>query len=185
VLPTAAYAGAADTSIKSATPTKNLGTADPLEVSGNAASYVLLKWDLTPGVIPAGSRVLAAEIAVNVTDATANAFAIYELRRDWVERQATWRLAQIGTNWQVAGAQGANDRGPTVLGTATGAVGARTWALNAAGVALVQNWVSAPASNNGVTIQGPATMQNLLRFNADDAKAAASRPKLTLCYLAP
>jgi len=184
--PATSYAGTTDASIKSGgSATKNFGTANPLEVNGNSATFALLKWDLAPAAIPAGSRVLSAQLTVNVTDGTANAFTIYELKRAWVESQTTWRIAKSGVNWQTDGAQGSTDRGSTALGTATGAAGSRTFALNTLGVALVQNWISGTSSNNGLTIQGPSSMTDILKFSSREAKPASSRPKLTIRYVAP
>src|SRR5262245_58941738 len=100
--------------------------------------------------IPAGSVVQSASITLLNINESNNTYNVYEMRRQWNEAQVTWQVAATGTSWTTAGAMGAADRG-AVVGTVTGPVGTVTINLNAAGVALVQQWVIG-ATNAGVII---------------------------------
>jgi len=104
-----------------------------------------------------------------------------------VESQATWKKFNSATNWQSAGAQGALDRGSTVLGTVSAtATGIRTITLNAAGLAVVQGWINNPATNFGFILQDYAnSADDDLLFSSREATVAANRPQLQLVYNPP
>ncbi|MGH2688531.1 MAG: DNRLRE domain-containing protein, partial [Actinomycetota bacterium] len=143
VSPAAAYAGTRDAAISQTSPALNQGLATTIKVDGDDQAgtdiVALLRWDL--GSIPAGSVVQSATITLNVSNSTLETFQVYEARRAWTEMQVTWTDAALGTPWQTPGAQGALDRGTTVLGTlAPTAMGPYVLTLNAAGVAVVQQW---------------------------------------------
>jgi hypothetical protein len=144
-----------------------------------------LKWNLSS--IPAGSTIHSVTLSINVTGTTADTFEIYDAKRNWVETQATWKKFNSSTNWQSAGAQGALDRGSTVLGTVTAsATGQRNIALNAAGVAVVQAWLNNPATNFGFTIQDYTNASDDdLVFSSRNAAIAAERPQLQVVYTPP
>ena len=98
---------------------------------------------------------------------------------------ATWNRLSATSTWAKAGAQGANDRGSTVLGTVTAPTIAKvTITLNAAGIAVVQNWINSPASNFGFTIQNYANSK-AFAFSSSEASTAANRPKLSVTYTNP
>jgi hypothetical protein len=102
-------------------------------------------------------------LSINLTGTSVNSYDIYELKRNWSEPQATWKQAATGTNWQKAGAQGALDRGSTVLGTIYtrySSTGIFNLALNAAGLSVVQGWINNPGTNFGFIIQGYASNYN-------------------------
>jgi len=186
VYPTTSYAGNIDTAIMENAPTTNYGNAATITVDGDEPSasskdaYGLLKWDVS--AIPTGKTVTSASITINVSDVTASpGYTLYELKRNWSESTATWNLYS-STAWETAGAKGANDRGTTALGTATPtATGQYTINLNSAGVALVQNWINNPASNNGFILADGAN-SNGLDFATSEATTTTSRPKLTVTY---
>ena len=164
---------------------KNFGTLSTVVMDGNPDDAALLRWNLSG--IPAGSTLYSAALSVNVTGTSADTYEIYELKRSWSEVQATWSKAATGSNYQTAGAQGANDRGTTVLGTiSASATGVRSVVLNAAGVAVVQGWVNNPATNFGFIIQdyANATKDDLV-LSSREASVAANRPRLILSYDPP
>jgi hypothetical protein len=121
-------------------------------------------------------------LSFDVTNGTVDSYEIYEAKRPWDENQATWNAASAGQNWQTPGAQGANDRGSTVLGVLTGGAGAKTFNLNAAGMAVVQKWIDNPATNFGFVIQDYSASSDDLRLRSREAAALASRPKITIVY---
>lgn len=183
VSPTTSYSGTTDTWLNTSSKNQNNGTAATVNVRGNAANYALLRWNTS--TIPANAVVLSAEIVLNVTDGSSAAYSIYELKRTWNETQATWNIAQTGTNWQTAGALGANDRATTVLATTPSGTGSKTIALNTAGVATVQKWINNSANNFGVTFQGTSSMTDLFRFSSRSTTTKTQRPKLTVRYIIP
>jgi len=105
--------------------------------------------------------------------------------KSWNEGQVSWNQAASGSSWSLAGAQQAGvDHGSTVLGTVTvSATGLVTITLNAAGIAVVQNWINNPASNNGFIIQDYAnTTSDGFTFSSSEHGTVSYRPKLTIGY---
>jgi len=141
----------------------------------------LLRWDV--GAIPPGSTVQSASISLTVTNASAEPYGIYEMKRPWVETQATWNVYANGLRWQMAGAQGALDRGTTLLGTVLPpATGMYTVSLNAAGIALLQSWVNTPSMNQGLIIAHTVSADGAA-FASRQESTVSNRPKLTVTYL--
>jgi hypothetical protein len=139
-----------------------------------------MKWDIS--TIPSGSIVTGATLTtVNVVNSSSQVYEIYEMKRSWVEGQATWNAYATGQNWQTAGASGALDRGSTVLGTMAGGTGSQTFSLNAAGIALIQTWVDNGAANIGVIIQDYVNT-NGFDFNSRE-DATPNQPSQSHCYL--
>jgi hypothetical protein len=165
--------------------TTNFGTAASLTVDGKPDHGALLKWDLSS--IPAGSTIQSVALSINVTGTSTDTYEIYEVKRSWTESQATWKKANSSTNWQSAGAQGALDRGSTVLGTVSAtATGIRTVILNAAGLAVVQGWVNNPFTNFGFVFQDYAnSTDDDLVFSSREISVAANRPQLIVLYNPP
>jgi len=176
------YAGTRDTCIKNGSQTTNFGNDPTFEFNcGNTDIGALIKWDLS--AIPAGSTIQSVQITLEVTNASTQTFTIYELKRAWVETGANWKAWASGSNWQTAGASGANDRGSTSLGTVVcNATGSRTTTLNASGIALVQNWINNPSTNNGFTFQNYAGTADNVIVHSSESPTVTARPKLTITY---
>lgn len=180
-LPTSAYSGARDTMLEGSAPTTKHGSDTSLSVEAATKRLSLLSWDLS-GVVPPGAVVDAVSLALEVSDKSPEVFNLYAAKRAWKEGEATWNVFASGSSWQSGGAAGTNDRGDTVLGSFSApATGLATITLNAAGVAVVQAWVDAPASNRGFILGGPAT-SNRLEFRASEYGTKARRPKLTVTW---
>lgn len=185
VLPSASYAGMIDTMLKQGSATSNFGTGTTLEVDGDDGSGVdksiLLKWDTS--TIPTSAMATSATLTFKVVDTTASAYQLYQVKQNWAETQATWNIFATGSNWQTAGAFGANDRGTTVLGTAGPATSGTfyTITLNTAGLAIVQGWINNPISNFGLII-GNASNTDGLDFSSSEVTTLTDRPKLTVIY---
>lgn len=174
------YTGTRDTKIKSDSATTNHGTATTLEVDGSPDYAGLVSWDLSS--IPAGKTVTAVSVSFNVTDVSSSAYELYALKRAWSETTATWNVASTGTNWQTAGANGANDRETTVLGALSStSTGVKTFTLNVAGIAKVQSWINNPATNYGFVILDYANSDGL-DLNSSEIGTIANRPKITVTY---
>jgi hypothetical protein len=184
--PTTSYAGNLDTYLSQNNTTSNYGGATTLLVDGDDPGgsgkdkRALLKWDVS--AIPSTKTVTSASITVNVSDVSSQAYELYQLKRAWTEGSATWNNYASGTAWQVAGADGSNDRSTTVLGTiAAASTGFYTINLNTSGVALVQGWVNGSISNQGVILLDAAN-SNGLDFRSSEYSTVANRPKLTVTY---
>ena len=143
----------------------------------------MIRWDISS--IPPGSTVESAEITFNITDPTTSVYELYQLTRSWDEGVVSWTAATGVDNWDTAGAQAATDRNSTVLGELSIATtGIYTFSLNTDGVAAVQSWVDAPATNQGIIIAN-STSGNGVDFNSRELGAASNRPKLTVTYTPP
>jgi hypothetical protein len=152
VSPTSGYTGTHDTYLNDDEPSDNYGSSTEILIDGSPNDYgTLLKWDVSS--IPSGESIQSASITLTAFNNTSDIYEVYEMKRDWVESQATWNEYASGNNWQTSGAQGANDRGTTVLGTITGGTGAKTINLNSSGIALIQSWVDNSSTNLVITIQ--------------------------------
>ncbi len=118
VSPSAGYSGTFDTYLNDDEPSDNYGSSTEMLIDGSPDDYgTLLKWDVSS--IPSGESIQSASITLTAFNNTSDVYEVYEMKRDWVESQATWNEYASGNNWQTSGAQGTNDRGTIVLGTIT------------------------------------------------------------------
>jgi hypothetical protein len=183
VFPTTGYTGTQDTKVREDNATGAFGTSNTLEMDGKPNITSFIKWDIS--AIPSGSAVQSASITINVVNTSLHTFNLYQMLRSWSESTATYNLAQTGVPWQIAGAQGATDRGTTVLGTVTSpSLGSVTINLNAAGVAAVQSWVNNSSQNFGLVFQNfDDVSTDDLDFSSANNTNALLRPKLTVAYV--
>jgi hypothetical protein len=185
LFPTTAYAGTRDLRIRSGNPTTNYETNTTLGVDGSPDDGVLLKWDTS--AIPAGITVDSASITIYVIGTSTDNYELYELKKDWDEAQASWNNAATGVSWSVPGADGITgpspDRGTTVLATVGGLTsGLITFNLNAAGLAVLQNWINNPSTNNGFLMMDYASAGDDLGFRSSEISTKTQRPKLNVTY---
>ncbi len=182
-LPEAAYAGTRDARINSQDPTANYGATGILRIDGTPDAAALLRWDL--GSIASGGTIEAVAMSVHVDNPSIDGFEIYELKRDWVEREVSWNESSLGNSWQLAGALGEGDRGSTVLGTLEASeIGPATIQFNSAGVAVVQSWIDDPALNFGIIIQDYENAIDRADLSSREVTTAANRPKLEVTVAA-
>ncbi|MBN1854503.1 MAG: DNRLRE domain-containing protein, partial [Pirellulales bacterium] len=141
----------------------------------------LIRWDVSD--IPAGSVIDGAAITVYVNDSSnGQAYEFYSANREWIDDQATWNVACTGVPWQTPGARGQLDRGSEILGVmAPTAVGSYTYALNAAGIALVQQWIDDPSTNYGLIISDENNTDGM-EFDSSESATLSYRPRLTLSF---
>jgi len=177
------YSGTRDTTLLSKSANTAQGTKKSNTVDGSPDDAVLIGWNISS--IPVGSKITSATMTLNITGSAKNTYQIYEVKQNWTEAGATWNRYSAAGAWSVAGAQGALDRGTTVLGTMTAsAKGKLIITLNAAGIAVVQKWVNNPAANFGFAIQN-YNNANAVVFDSREATTVANRPKLTVGYTLP
>jgi hypothetical protein len=184
MLPNGAYMGTADTELREANPTSNQGDDTNLEIDGEDGGvdlWVLLKWQLTS--VPVNATILGASLTLNVTNPSSGPYSVYEMKQDWVESEATWQQYRNGQSWQTSGGQGSSDRGTTPVGTMNfSSTGQQTINLNAAGLALLQDWLTGAKANYGF-ILGDTSNTNGLDFNSHEVAIAGDRPKLSIAYV--
>jgi hypothetical protein len=173
------YVGTTDTYIRQASATTNYGTNTACHVDGDDGSGAdkscLIRWALTG--IPSDAVVTSATITLRALDA-GGTYQLYQLNRTFNEGQATWNIAATGTPWATAGALGAADRGPTV-GSVSGSAGSKTVALNSAGIAMVQGWIT--GANHGVIIANSSTTDGMDLASSEHG-TQSYRPQLSLTY---
>ncbi|MCH7764361.1 MAG: VCBS repeat-containing protein, partial [Candidatus Marinimicrobia bacterium] len=158
----------------------NYGSSIEILIDGSPDYGTVIKWDIS--AIPSGEIIQSASITFTVFSSTGDVYEVYEMKRDWVESQATWNEYASGSSWETGGAQGSLDRGTTVLGTITGSTGSQTINLNSSGIALVQSWVDNPSSNFGITIQDYAGASDGMDFYSSEYATASWRPTFTVQY---
>ncbi|MEX2137781.1 MAG: DNRLRE domain-containing protein [Pirellulales bacterium] len=177
------YDGNTDTRIRDFEPNTNLGSLSTMLVDATPPSGALIRWDIS--AVPPGSAILGVMMTFTVSDEeSSDAFEVYEVRRPWVENEATWNVASAGVPWGQPGALDGTDRGSTVLGLVTGPKSGITTdsELNAAGRAVVQGWVDNPSSNYGFIIQNYTTAGDSLGLRSSEYKTA-NRPVLSISYI--
>jgi len=157
-------------------------------VSGNIKKAPV-RWDLTS--IPTTARVVTATLTFTINDNNTSEFegVLYELKRSWVEGTtdgtgADWKTYDGANPWQVAGAEGTNDVGDIVLGSAVFDTLTVNIELNSAGVKCVNNWIQNPGENHGFLLAkgGPSWPRDSAQIKTSEASTPADRPKLSLGY---
>lgn len=173
VSPVPAYAGTRDTFLSELNATHPYGANRALQVDGDNPGgsgkelRALLRWDLS--AIPPGSRIQTASILLRVSTLPEPPYAVYAMKRAWSEPQATWQTS-------------AGDHGTATLGHGfPSGADEFSFPLNAEGVALVQSWIDAPASNFGFMITAPGN-SNGMKAHSREAPEPRARPKLVLTY---
>jgi len=167
--------------------TKNYGDYRLRVVSSTSSPrHSLLQFDL--GAIPAGARVMSAELQLYHTilesPGTDAGVSVHRVSRDWVEGTqggtgtadgATW-LYWDGTNpWASAG--GDYDPAPVANSPVTDAIGDwESWDIST----LVQGWVDGTFENNGLLLKGTGTIA--VSFASKEDADATLHPKLRITY---
>ena len=182
VSPSSTYSGATDLLIISDTDprTINHDTAGLSVDRSPDMERALLGFDLS--AIPPWATVHGATLTLNVTNESTGTFSLQEVLQPWQAATATWVNYRSGAPWAAMGALGDTDRNPTVLGTIQPpTVGSYDIPLNAAGVAVVQAWVSGARPNNGFVLGNPTDDNGISASDSEDA-TAANRPGFTVNY---
>ncbi|MFC2160761.1 C45 family autoproteolytic acyltransferase/hydrolase [Acidobacteriota bacterium] len=175
------YTGMRDTKLLSSSPNSNYGSSVELEVDGSPDYSALLYWDVTS--IPIASTIESVTISLTVTGSSSDRYEFYEMKRPWIENEASWNGFTSGEDWDVPGANGLLDRGSIVLGSITGSIGTRTTSLNTAGVALVQSWMDDPSSNHGFILMDYTNSTDGLDFYSRETQSSGNRPIMMVTYL--
>lgn len=128
----------------------NYGAGDHMSVDADASS--LLVFDLTS--IATNKQVVAAQLKLRVTDAADEAggtITIHRMREEWAELEATFVSRVTGTAWMANGAAPPSCDATPVASFAPAAVDT-TYTVDLP-TALVQDWITTPAENDGLVIR--------------------------------
>ncbi len=188
--PTASYAGVADTYLFIDRPAENWGFDTYLRLYNDHRQKVLIRFDLAEH-IPSTAVVLAAQLEVSAfqretadyTDVSA-----YRVLRTWTENAASWNNATASDFWGVPGCEGGGDREAEPLAVTTFFVGNSSYSWESASLrAVVQDWVSSPASNHGVALVGvsPNDRQRWSLFSSQfgtSEEEKLRRPRLSVTF---
>jgi hypothetical protein len=147
--------GCVDTHIREANATTNYGSDTTIEINRwntNDTAHAVARFTGVPAVIPTSATINSVTMTCyisswNGTDTNFNT-GWYELKRAFVDTQATWNIYSTGNNWQTAGGFGANDAGGLLTSYVTGPVTAgnpATFPTSAELVTYVQTCVAAAA----------------------------------------
>jgi hypothetical protein len=192
------YTGGADAEIRETEADTNRGAEPTIEAGGDGAGgelTSLVRWEDIS--VPAGRTLVDAWLTLNVTQTffsfglSSNPFQVSRVLRDWGEDQVTWNEFRDNQNWQSAGAEGVDDRGPVVGeldATVTGSIvvvgaGSNVIPLNADGVDMVQEWIDDPSTNNGILV-ATGELNSSVGFDSKESAGVENRPALSL-LLAP
>jgi hypothetical protein len=187
VSPTAGYAGCEDTFIASG-PNLSVGWNGgglrvALAPAGPFHFAALLSFDLS--TLPPTSRVREASLELFVRDTVSQPRPAHGLTRAWSETSATWTGADETTAWATPGALAGQDYDLAAAADLTAtAPGPVSVPLNAAGVQLVQDWISGARANHGFIVPAPAASSNLVYGDREDGLVTA-RPGLSLVLEPP
>lgn len=179
------YNGVQDTTIRAATPNTVDGNSTSCTADGLAAERsCLMSFDVT--IIPSNASVQRAELTFTILNKSTRTYELFELKQDWSESRATWKTRQLRTSWATPGAKGSADREATSFGYFTPSpLGTKTVAFDAAGVALVQRWVSqGPSANHGFVI-ARADVDDGVEIASSESPEVGDRPRLQVYYALP
>ena len=173
------YSGTSDIYLASATPDDNTDN-DELRVDGDNPRGVIVKWDVSN--IPSTAVVTEAKMFFNIENATINTYGVYEMKRDWVETEATWNQWKSAFYWDTAGAEGVNDSGNTLLGSfAPTSGGSYSMILNNNGKAVVQEWIDGTKINYGFLIKDySSSVTDYAKISRTENVTVSHRPKLSI-----
>ncbi|HNR96343.1 MAG TPA: hypothetical protein PKH89_05145, partial [Anaerolineae bacterium] len=162
VSPDAGYRGVTDTYLDTDAAAEGHGQKVELRLNYDGRKKALLRFELA-GHIPSDCTVVAATLQLNVhyrQYAGINTrIGLFAMNRPWAENEATWWLASALNQWALPGADGTLDReqDPAAV-TLMSETGWQTWSSLGL-VALVQRWISDPATNLGMALVGLSPME--------------------------
>ncbi len=188
ISPSPAYTGVADTFISNygSDQNANYGTNPSLFLRNNDQRAGLIKFDVSS--IPGYAIIESASLSFYVdSQSNANSLPVelHKVRRTWVDTQATWFNATTANTW---GLPGANDSATDIfatIATSTTLTDVNYW-QDFDVTALVQGWVQAAASNNGVALKAGSAGNVEYHLRSSDYNTPAEfRPRLTINYRLP
>lgn len=171
------YAGTRDTYIDYENPDTNYGTATSMVLNNRTSPqqqkkdrHGFLDFDLSS--ISSGTVITGVTVELTDDGGTAGTIRLYEATGTWDETTATYNNSNglLGTT-EYANASASGTAGSTV-----------NLALNATGIAKVQEWIDNPGANNGFTIQTDLTDNSTQNFRTREHATQADRPTITVTF---
>ena len=175
------YAGAATTNY--ASDTENI-------ISGDRQFFniyrTLIIFDLSG--IPAGSTINSATLelyqhAESHSGSGSTTHAVYRLKRNWVEDEATWNVYSTGNSWSSAGGFHTDDCEQTAIGTCslsgTEGAGYKSWTLDTDAISEI---VESTWTNYGFMVKSQTENDDGHHFRPSEYVESAQHPKLTIDY---
>ncbi|MEM4723452.1 MAG: DNRLRE domain-containing protein [Candidatus Hadarchaeum sp.] len=184
------YMGTTDTTLHEDFPHSNFGNVWYLRVGFEHEDSALIRFDLSS--IPPGSRIVCAVLSLYAERWTGAPFELrvgaYNVKRPWVDMEATWLWARSGIPWQTPGCNGPDDREQIPEAEVTIRHIFRWYDFNL--TRLVDGWVNGWLPNYGVSLQAVDKWDpEIIYFDsADDVSGTGSiehRPKLFILYVPP
>jgi len=179
VSPNAAYRGVEDTYLNNYEPGVAMGQLVYMLLHTNGSKRPMLKFDLTEH-IPQGSPVVEAKLGLWMYDASTGYFVdtlVYRVNRSWQETTATWEYP-----WTLAGCEGidADREGSPSSFSRLRQTGLWVeWDVTA----LVREWVSGSASNEGMLITvPPEQLHREAYFRSSNFQGPDQRPYLVVSF---
>lgn len=189
-----------DTYMSSYNTTFNYGGVNLFKVTNNSSGNnrgALLRWDLES--LPDNAVVSSASLKLYVSTASTQSYNLYEMMQGWVEgtlttgaastTSANWQTYDGVNDWGTPGAASVTlDRYNTNLWSTNSSTftptGSKTIPLNSDGVFVVQEWITAPANNLGVTMQSYSSTSGSddLQIASSENTTEANRPTLIISY---
>ena len=172
-----AVTSAADVYLRtSLAPDQNTNDLDYMIVDGDNLATAILRFDLA--AIPATAVVTSATLELYVDGDAGEPVTAYQLLEGWDEATATSNSRMTGVAWLGAGATPPS-RGTTAVATLSPST-PNAIASAAVDAAVVQGWITAPATNHGLAIS--TTNDDGPRFGSREKVTAAQRPVLRVAY---
>ncbi len=174
----APFNAAADASFRENTATTNYGSDIDLLIRDDSDASVddrtaAIRWDLSS--IPSGAVITSASLKFYVNTTRNFTVGVAPLSQPFVENQATWTIAQTGTNWTTPG----GSAGSQVGSFSTSALGYQS--VSGSNVlSMVQSWIDTPSNNRGVRLKVASSSDN--GDAKIDSRENANPPQLVLTY---
>jgi hypothetical protein len=163
----------------------NYGGDDEVRIERDAGERALIAFDVS--ALPPGSSVVNATLRVTIIELPPSPAPIdvHVVTESWSEGSlagapgvSNYLVRQGASSWTTAGCGLPGSAGAAVTAMSATGLGQTTVSLP---VPIVQQWVTQPASNNGVVLI--ARSDDSTRFTTSEGTPAANRPVLTVVYL--
>lgn len=184
--PNPGYTGVGDTYIRSNRWTNAHNEAVLWVGEDVIKSRSLIRFELSP-YIPTNAVVTSATLHMvahlcEPTPCAPLTVDAFRVLRPWVVTEVTWSWPAVNQTWEVNGCDGPTDREMTTSGWGTVCCSGGNY-LDIPITALVQEWVTHPATNYGLILirRAPATVSYSLR----SSETGADGPRLDVTYYVP
>jgi len=166
------YAGNVDSYIASGRASNNYGSSTSILADGSDGSngrlMSVLKWDVS--AIPGTATVDGASVTLQVFNRSSGTYKLYALTTAWSEGSVTY-----------SGLDPLNNMGVEIGSFNPSSTGSKQVTLNAAGIALVQDWIDGSAANHGFIIMDASSTDGL-DMRSSEYGTISQRPMLSVTY---